>query len=185
MALVESLDIPLGSKMPAFHLADAQGKYFASPDCFGPKGLLVLFTCNHCPYALAQWPRFIALADRAKNIGINTVAINPNIHPAYPQDAPGMMLKLCADLGIRFPYLVDAEQQTARAFKAQCTPDPYLFDREARLVYHGRLDDHWQDEQGVSRRELLEAIETLSAGGELNAVQKPAMGCSIKWVSSL
>lgn len=183
MTLVESGDIAFGSKMPHFSLPDAAGRLFDSNDCFGAKGLLVLFTCNHCPYARAQWPRFIRLAAQARTLGVNCVAINPNIHPDYPQDAPERMRVLADELGIDFPYLVDASQQVAQRFKAQCTPDPFLFDCEARLVYHGRLDDNWQDEDAVTRHELLEAVEALAAGGEIRLLPHPAMGCSIKWRS--
>ena len=181
MALVESSDIPLGSNMPPFSLPDPEGRVFNSWDCFGEQGLLVVFTCNHCPYAVAQWGRLIRLAQRARHLGVNTVAINPNIHPDYPQDAPEGMRELVGKLRIDFPYLVDGMQKVARAFGAQCTPDPYLFNRDAELVYHGRIDDNWQDEDAVTRHELWDAIEALAAGEALEAQQNPAMGCSIKW----
>ena len=181
MALVESIDIPLGSSMPPFSLPDSEGRVHQSWNCFGERGLLVVFTCNHCPYAVAQWPRLVRLAQKARRIGVNTAAINPNIHPDYPQDAPEGMRKLVVKLGIDFPYLVDGSQKTARAFGAQCTPDPYLFNREAELVYHGRIDDNWQNEDVVTRHELWEAVEALASDEPLEAVQNPAMGCSIKW----
>lgn len=181
MTLVESVDIPLGSSMSPFSLPDSAGTVFNSWDCFGPKGLMVLFTCNHCPYAIAQWPRFLSLAVRAKKIGINTVAINPNIHPDYPQDALEQMRILVKKMEVSFPYLVDGTQQVARQFKAQCTPDPYLFNRDAELAYHGRLDDQWQDETAVTSHDLLDAVEALGSGNNPEPQQHPAMGCSIKW----
>lgn len=181
MALMYSTDIPLGTKMPDFELKDPFGKTYKSDELFGEKGLLVVFTCNHCPYAIAVWPRLIKLADYAKTLGINTVAINPNIHPNYPDDAPEKMIEKIKEWGIKFPYLVDETQNTARAFKAQCTPDIYLFDKEKKLVYHGRIDDNWQDETKVTKHELKEAIENLAQGKPINPVQYPSMGCSIKW----
>jgi len=178
---VESVEIPVGTTMPAFELSDPFGKTFSSEDLLGPKGLLVIFTCNHCPYAKAVWPRTINLASLAKNLGINTVGINPNIHPDYPDDAPEVMREKIKEWGISFPYLVDESQEVARAYKAQCTPDIYLFDSNKKLVYHGRVDDNWQEESRVTREELKEAITKLAEGRPLNGEQYPSMGCSIKW----
>lgn len=181
MVLLESITIPLGTKMPSFNLKDPQGNSYNGGDLYGERGLLVLFTCNHCPYAIAVWPRVVRLANYAKNLKINTAAINPNIHPKYPDDAPEKMLLKIKDLGIDFPYLVDETQQTARAFKAQCTPDIYLFNKNHDLVYHGRIDDNWQDESRVTREELKEALNNLATGQPIARDQKPSMGCSIKW----
>lgn len=181
MALVHSVDLPIGSPLPAFELKDPEGRFFCSRELTGEKGLLVVFICNHCPYAIAQWPRLIRLAKEFAGQGLGTVAINANIHPDYPDDAPPRMTELIAELGISFPYLVDDSQQVARSFCAQCTPDPYLFDGQGRLFYHGRIDDNWQDEQSVSRQELREAMTMLVKGEEPPAEQRPSMGCSIKW----
>jgi len=180
MAL-ESIDIPLGSKMPTFELNDPDGKSYKSDNLFGDKGLLISFTCNHCPYAKAVWPRFISLAEEAKNLGINTVGINPNINPDYPEDAPEKMKLKIQEWGIPFPYIIDETQNVAKEFKAQCTPDIYLFDANKILVYHGRIDDNWQDESQVTKQELKEAIEQLASGTPITSEQKPCIGCSIKW----
>ncbi len=184
MALLESVKIPLGSEMPEFELKDPAGKVYRSHELFGERGLLVAFTCNHCPYAQAVWPRFIRLAQYAKGAKINTVAINPNINPDYPDDSPEKMTEAAQQLGIDFPYLVDADQKTARAFKAQCTPDIYLFGPDRKLVYHGRIDDNWKDESQVTREELKEAINQHASGLPVDAHQMPSMGCSIKWVTA-
>lgn len=181
MALLESIDIPLGTAMPAFALPDPNGKLYPSGELMGKKGLLVVFTCNHCPYAVPQWPRLVRLAQEAAGLGVNTVAINPNIHPDYPEDAPDQMKEKIAAWKIPFPYLVDATQATARAYKAQCTPDIYLFNAAGKLVYHGRIDDNWRDETKVTRHELKEAVHALAAGKPLPAKQNQSMGCSIKW----
>jgi peroxiredoxin len=183
MALLESLDIPLGTAMPAFQLSDPFGKTHTSAKLSGPKGLLVAFTCNHCPYAIAIWPRLIALAQQAATLGVNTVGINPNIHPDYPADGPEEMKKKIAEWRIGFPYLIDATQDVARAFKAQCTPDLYLFTAEGKLVYHGELDDNWKDESKVTKHELAEAIANLAHGKAVASEQKHSIGCSIKWKS--
>ncbi|MBI4357858.1 MAG: thioredoxin family protein [Candidatus Omnitrophica bacterium] len=181
MALVESITIPLGLKMPAFELKDPSGKIYQSDTVYGSKGLLVAFTCNHCPYAQAVWPRLIQLAQEAQKLGVNTVGINPNIHPGYPDDAPDRMKEKIKEWRISFPYLVDETQEVAREFRAQCTPDLYLFDSSHQLVYHGRVDDNWKEPSQVKKRELKEAIQNLASGKPISERQLPSMGCSIKW----
>ena len=181
MALVESLKIQLGTLMPKFELKDPFGRVYESDKLFGKKGLLVAFTCNHCPYAQAVWPRLIRLSEYAKGLGINTIGINPNIHPDYPEDASDKMKEKIKEWEIGFPYLADDTQKIADTFKAQCTPDLYLYDAVHQLVYHGRLDDNWKDETKVKRQELKEAIENLAFGKPVSSHQYPSMGCSIKW----
>lgn len=181
MALLESIKIPLGTKLPAFELKDAFGKSYKSDELVADRGLLVVFTCNHCPYAIAVWPRVVRLAQYAKGMRVNTIAINPNINPEFPDDAPDKMVLKVKELGIEFPYLVDETQQVADSFKAQCTPDIYLFNKNKELVYHGRIDDNWKDEDAVTREELKEAMNNMAAGRAIDPKQKPSMGCSIKW----
>jgi thiol-disulfide isomerase/thioredoxin len=181
MALLESVKIPLGTRMTAFELKDAFGKSYKADESFGERGLLVVFTCNHCPYALAVWPRVIRLAQYGRGMRVNCVAINPNINPEFPDDAPDKMILKIKELGIDFPYLVDETQQVADAFRAQCTPDIYLFDKNKALVYHGRIDDNWKDENAVTREELKEAMNNMAAGRPVASKQFPSMGCSIKW----
>ncbi len=181
---VESIDIALGTRMPAFQLKDPLGKVYQSDKLYGPKGFLVVFTCNHCPYALAVWPRVIRLAEYAKGLGINTVAVNPNINPDYPEDAPERMKEKIEEWGIPFPYLIDETQNVAREFDAQCTPDIYLFDTNQKLVYHGRIDDSWQDEKKVTSEELKAAITNLASDKPIAAQQFHSLGCSIKWRKS-
>jgi len=181
MAHLESVDIPLGTKMPKFILKDPDGVIHTSDYESGKKGLLVIFTCNHCPYAKAVWPRIIRLGRYAMEREINVLAINPNINSKYPEDAPDEMQKKNKEWGIPFPYLIDNTQKTARDFDAQCTPDIFLFDTEQRLVYHGRVDDNWQEESKVTKEELKEAIAALAEGKPITEKQFPSIGCSIKW----
>ena len=181
MALLESVRVPLGTPLPDFELCDPRGPRYQSRDLLGERGLLIFFTCNHCPYAQAVWPRVIRLAHYGQGMRVNTIAINPNIHPDFPDDAPDKMLAKIQELGIDFPYLVDESQDVAKAFKAQCTPDIYLFDSDARLAYHGRIDDNWKDEDQVTREELKEAMNNMAAGLPIDPKQFPSMGCSIKW----
>ena len=181
MALLESLSIPLGTKFSDFTIKDPQVKSYKGSEQFGKKGLLIIFTCNHCPYALAIWPRVIRLSEYAKGLDINTIAINPNINPNYPDDAPDKMIKKIKEWKIPFPYLVDETQEVAKTYKAQCTPDIYLFNNKKELVYHGRIDDNWQDESKVKKEELKIAITAFASGNPINSLQRPSMGCSIKW----
>lgn len=179
---VSSKSIELGSTMPEFTLPDPEGKLWRGKELFGPKGLLVAFTCNHCPYALAIWPRLIALAKFASPLGVNVVGINPNAaNPDYPEDGVEPMKVKIREWGIPFPYLVDKTQETARAFDAQCTPDLYLYGADTNLAYHGRLDDNWQEPSRVTKQELKAAIEALVAGKPVSREQFSSLGCSIKW----
>jgi len=183
VAIMESVTLELGQVMPDFELSDPEGKRYTRKSITGKKGLLVAFTCNHCPYAVAIWPRLIRLAAWAAEEGVATVAINPNIHPGYPDDAPDRMLEKIHQWGIVFPYLVDETQSVARAYHAQCTPDLYLLDADHCLVYHGRLDDNWKSAADVSRKELQMAIHGLIDGADPLTTQVATMGCSIKWQS--
>ena len=178
---VESTNIPLGNKMPKFILRDPDGVIQVSDYIIGKNGVLIIFTCNHCPYAKAIWPRVIKLSQMAIENGINTIEINPNINPNYPEDAPEVMKLRIKEWGIPFPYLIDETQKVARAFDAQCTPDIYLFNADQELVYHGRVDDNWQDESKVTKQELKDAITNLVAGKPVDEKQIPSIGCSIKW----
>lgn len=183
MVLLESMNIPLGTSMPKFELKDPYGRTIDSKNLYtgNKKGLLVAFTCNHCPYAKAVWPRLIKIGDDAIRRDINAVAINPNIHPDFPEDSPEKMKEAIAHWGIPFPYLVDESQEIAKAFQAQCTPDIFLFNADKKLVYHGRIDDNWKDESAVTQHELKLAVEALINDTDVSANQNPSLGCSIKW----
>jgi peroxiredoxin len=181
MALLESIEIPLGTRLPTFTLKDCFEKTSHSSDLVGERGLLVFVTCNHCPYAIAVWERVVTLATFAKTLGIHSCAINPNIHPSYPEDSPENMQKEVEKWGIDFPYLVDETQEVAKALKAQCTPDIYLFDKNQTLYYHGRIDDNWQESTKVTKEELKLALIALSESKQAPTMQLPSMGCSIKW----
>lgn len=181
MVLLESVKVELGSEMPAFNLKDCFSEEHVGKEMIGDKGLLVVFSCNHCPYAQAVWERVVKIAKQFRSLGVETVAINPNINPDYPEDNVDGMKKLVNMLGIDFPYLVDETQEVAKAFDAQCTPDIYLYDSQGRLVYHGRIDDNWRDEHDVKNHELQTAMNAMVNGLKVSKDQKPAMGCSIKW----
>lgn len=122
-------------------------------------------------------------AETLKAMGINTVAINPNIHPDFPEDGLPAMQEKLKEWNITFPYLADDTQEVAKAFAAQCTPDIYMFDKNGTLYYHGRIDDYWKDEAKVTSEELLPAAEALVEGKDAPQPQHPTIGCSIKWLS--
>ncbi len=180
--LMESIPLSLGTTMPHFELASPAGDRHTLAQLTGPKGLFISFTCNHCPYAIAIWPRVIELSKTLQTWGIETVAINPNINPNYPADRPEAMSDKIEEWGIPFPYLVDHDQSVARAYQAQCTPDLYLLNAEHELVYHGQLDDNWREPNRVTRQDLRLAAEQMAHGQTVNSTQQPSMGCSIKWV---
>jgi thiol-disulfide isomerase/thioredoxin len=178
---VESKDIELGSPCPSFRLPAAAGGMvdrddFASAPVFG-----VFFSCNHCPYAKAVEERLIALEKDYRDRGFRFVVISVNDAVTYPEDSFDNMKKRAAERGYGFPYLYNADQSIARALGAVCTPDLYVFDKDRKLAYHGRLDDSPMDPAKVKRRELRDAVDALLAGKKPVATQNPSVGCSIKW----
>jgi peroxiredoxin len=181
MALLESANISPNTIMPSFYLSDPWQKKYSLDDVMGEKGLIIYFTCNHCPYAIGIWDRSIKLATKFKPQGVNTIAINPNIHPHYPEDSVDAMKTKIKTDAITFPYLVDETQNIAKAYKAQCTPDIYVLRADKTLFYHGRLDDNWQNEAAVSSHDLNNAVTNLVENKEVTNTQFPSMGCSIKW----
>jgi peroxiredoxin len=181
MALLESTSIQIGTQMPDFSLPDPENVTWTIDSLMGEKGLLIAFTCNHCPYAIAIWDRLIGVANEGERLGISSVAINPNIHPDYPEDAPDKMIQKISEWKIPFPYLIDDSQSVAIDYHAQCTPDIYLLDASKKLVYHGRLDDNWQNPNQVTTQDLKNAITCLANGDPISERQLPTLGCSIKW----
>jgi thiol-disulfide isomerase/thioredoxin len=140
-----------------------------------------MFICNHCPYVKAVEDRLIRLAREFEPRGVQFVAVCANDAENYPDDAFDKLAARWRERGYGFPYLHDEGQDVARAFGAVCTPDLFVFDRERRLAYRGRIDDSWKDESRVTRRELADALEALVAGRAPAREQRPSMGCSIKW----
>ena len=143
--------------------------------------LVVMFICNHCPYVQAVEDRLIRLAREFEPRGVRFVGVCANDAQTYPDDAFDKLAARWRELGYGFPYLHDETQDAARAFGAVCTPDIFVYDRDRRLAYRGRIDDSWKDESKVKRRELAEALEALVAGERPSPEQRPSMGCSIKW----
>lgn len=181
MALLESLKLPLGTPASDFNLQGIDDQNHHLHQYKNAKVLVIVFTCNHCPYAQAVWPRLIALQQKYGQQQVQFIAINANENPDYPDDSFEKMKEFAPKWGVNFPYLHDASQQVARAYQAQCTPDIYVFDAERKLAYHGRVDDNWQEPAKVTKHELDDAISALLQGQKPSDVQHHAMGCSIKY----
>jgi peroxiredoxin len=171
----------LGSPCPDFALPDVFGQLRRRDEVLTGPARLVVFFCNHCPYAKAVEDRLIALQRELGPRGLSTVLICANDPTDYPEDAPDALRARAEEKAYPFPSLIDETQQVARAFDAACTPDPYLFDGAGRLVYRGRIDDNWKRPAAVTRHELREAIEAVLAGRPVPSTQHPSLGCSIKW----
>jgi peroxiredoxin len=181
MALTENRDIPLGTLCPDFRLRAVDGQTHARDDFRERPVLVVMFICNHCPYVQAVEDRIVALQREYAPRGVQLVGICSNDPTDYPDDHPTRLLTRWREKGYGFPYLVDDTQDVARAFGAVCTPDIYVFDRERRLAYHGRIDDNWKEPGKVTRRELAAALDALLAGRPPAPEQLHSIGCSIKW----
>lgn len=180
---VSSPPTDLGTPCPDFLLPGLDGRTYQRSDFANPACLLVVFTCNHCPYARALEGRIIALQNAYSQSQLQLVAICSNDAAAYADDRFDALRANWLAKKMPFPYLHDEDQHVARAFGAVCTPDFFLFDRDRALRYRGRLDDSWKEPQSVTRQELKEAVDALLAGKKPDAKQNPAMGCAIKWKS--
>lgn len=183
MSLTPSNMLPLGTKAPNFLLpASNFNTNFNFDDCKGKKGTLVIFMCNHCPYVLHVIEEIVMIANDYRVQGIGIVAISSNDIVKYPEDSPEKMADFALKNKIDFPYLYDEYQEVAKAYDAACTPDLYLFDSQDKLIYRGQIDDS-RPGNGipVSGSDLRNAIDSIIYNRHLNEVQKPSMGCNIKW----
>jgi peroxiredoxin len=170
-----------GWKVRDFALKGVDGKTYSLADVRGPKGLLVVFICNHCPYVKASIGRIVAEARALREIGIGTIAIMPNDTATYRDDSFDNMKAFAAKHGFTFPYVVDETQEVARAYGAQCTPDFFGFNAQDELQYRGRLDASRTTLVPNASRDLFEAMKQVAETGHGPADQTPSMGCSIKW----
>lgn len=183
MALTPSTMLELGTKAPAFSLPDVvTGKTIKSTDVAGPKGLVVMFLCNHCPFVKHVVSELGRLGADALGKGVGVAAISSNDIETHPDDAPDKMKALATSERWKFPYLYDETQTAARAYHAACTPDFFLFDAAGTLVYRGQLDDSRPANKiPVTGADLRAAIDAVAAGRPVSVDQKPSIGCNIKW----
>ena len=174
----------IGDVATDFNLKNIDGKMVKMADDKTAKGFVVIFTCNHCPYAVAYEDRIVALDKKYRPLGYPVIAINPNDAVAYPADSFEAMQKRAKEKGFTFPYLVDETQQVAKAFGATKTPHVYLLQKNNnKLVvkYIGTIDDNYQDANEVKEPYLANAIEALLSGKTIESTETKAVGCSIKW----
>jgi peroxiredoxin len=171
----------IGWKAKDFALQCVDGKTYSLADVRGPKGTVVVFICNHCPYVKASINRIVAEAKALREIGVGTIAIMPNDTMAYPEDSFDNMKAFAARYDFGFPYLIDNTQEVARAYDAQCTPDFFGFNAQDELQYRGRLDGSRMTPVANARRDLFEAMKQVAETGHGPKEQLPSMGCSIKW----
>lgn len=183
MSLTPSNMLPLGTKAPAFSLPDAISEATLSLDITkGENGTVIMFICNHCPFVVHVNPEISRIAKDYKEKGIGFIAISSNDVVNYPLDAPHLMKKTAEEADYSFPYLYDESQEVAKAYDAACTPDFYVFDGDLKLVYRGQLDDS-RPGNGIplSGSDLRNTMDALLQGNEISNVQKPSIGCNIKW----
>lgn len=182
MARTPSTMVPLGTPAPDFTLVNVDGREVSRDDFADAPALLVVFMCNHCPFVIHVADELARLAHDYQPRGVAMVGINANDVAKHPADSPERMVAEAEQRGYSFPYLYDETQATAQAYRAACTPDFFLFDRERRLAYRGQLDDS-RPESGVpvTGGDLRRALDAVLAGQSVPEPHKPSLGCNIKW----
>ena len=182
MALTPSTMLPLGTAAPDFKLPDTDGKLYALKDFAQADALVVMFICNHCPFVKHVRAELARLGHDMKARNVAVVAVSSNDITSHPADSPAKMAEEKIAAGYDFPYLYDADQSVAAAYHAACTPDFFVFDKARTLVYRGQLDDSRPGNNlPVTGADLRAAVERTLAGRPPVGVQKPSIGCNIKW----
>lgn len=175
--------MPLGTPAPDFCLPDTvSGKEVCLPEVRGEVATVVMFICNHCPFVKHIQDELVRLGQEYPARGVSLVAISSNDADQYPEDSPQNMKALAVSLGYAFPYLYDETQQVARRYDAACTPDIFVFDEALECAYRGQLDGS-RPGNGipVTGEDLRSALDALLIGQIVDPVQKPSVGCNIKW----
>lgn len=182
MVLTPSTMLPLGTVAPDFCLPDTKGNLISLGDFKNAPALLVMFICNHCPYVRHINHELARLTKEYRAREVAVVGINSNDIKNYPDDSPEKMAETAKTIGYTFPYLFDESQEVAKAYRAACTPDFYLFDKSRKLVYRGQMDDS-RPQSGipVTGVDLRAALDAVLEGHSVPEDQKPSMGCNIKW----
>jgi peroxiredoxin len=181
-----SLQTPIcdfGWKAPDFRLLGADGEIWTLEKARGPRGTLVMFICNHCPYVKAIRPRLVNDLRELKMLGVNAVAIMSNDPADYKEDSYLYMQAVAREFDFPFPYLVDVTQDVAKAYGAVCTPDFFGFNADLELQYRGRFDESRKETALESTRDLFHAMKRVAETGGGPLEQIPSIGCSIKWIS--
>ncbi len=182
MVLTQSTMLSLGTPAPDFALPDTSGRTVRLAEFAGAKALVVMFLSNHCPFVKHIQSGLVALAREYQARGVAFVAVASNDQGTHPQDGPTEMIREAQTAGYTFPYVFDAEQQVAKAYRAACTPDFFVFDGAQKLAYRGQLDSARPgNPHPVDGADLRAALDNLLAGRAPAATQRPSMGCNIKW----
>ena len=182
MAAVNSTMLPLGTKALDFQLPDTNGELVSLADFQSARALVVMFICNHCPYVKHLRKELAELASEYQVRGVEFVAINANDAANYPDDSPAKMAEEVKHIGYTFPYLYDETQAVAMAYRAACTPEFYVFDKDQLLVYRGQFDDSRRNSAiPVTGNDLRAALDAVLAGKPVSPNQTPSIGCNIKW----
>ena len=184
MANTPSNMLALGTKAPFFELPNpAKNNELQSlEDLKGSKGTLVIFMCNHCPFVIHVIEKLVELYEDYKGQGLECLAIQSNDGINYPADSPELMVDFAEEKGFTFPYLYDESQAVAKAYDAACTPDFYFFDDKLDLIYRGQMDDSRPgNNKEITGEDLVIAFENLLAGQPQEELQRPSLGCNIKW----
>ena len=182
MARTPSTMLPLGTPAPSFSLMNIDGRMVTLTDLADQPALLVIFMCNHCPFVKHLADAIAEFAIEYMPKGLAVVGINSNDVANYPADSPEQMVHEAMARGYAFPYLYDETQEVAKAYRAACTPDFFLFDKERTLAYRGQFDDSRPDSGiPVTGKDLRAAVDAVLAGKRPSADQKPSIGCNLKW----
>ena len=185
MVKTASTMLPLGTRAPDFSLPNVDGSTVSLGSFADSKGLLVIFMCNHCPFVIHLREAIAKFADEYQAQGLAVVGISSNDVGTHPDDSPEKMKEEAASAGYNFPYLYDESQEVAKAYKAACTPDFFLFDADKALVYRGQFDSSRPgNDQPVTGADLRAAADAVLSGAEVSAEQTPSLGCNIKWVDA-
>ena len=183
MARTPTTQIPLGFKAPEFKLPNVvDNQLYSLKDLAKKNGLVVMFICNHCPFVVHVLDEIILIAKQYKKKDIGFVAISSNDIVNYPDDSPQKMKKLAIDKQFSFPYLYDESQNVAKSYDAACTPDFSVFNDKLECVYRGQLDDSRPgNEEPINGKDLRLVIDYVLDNKKIDFVQKPSIGCNIKW----
>jgi len=181
MVLLESkILLKTGDTAPDFSLMGIDDKMHSLESYVGSKGLLIIFMCNHCPYVKAKVDAIKQIHEKF-NESVALVGINSNDSTEYPDDSFENMKKIANEKGIKFDYLVDEKQDIAKKYGAICTPDPFLFDENRKLIFHGRIDNAMNPDAIATEKTMISNIQKFLNGDKIEKDFEPSIGCSIKW----
>jgi len=173
--------LKIGSPAPDFKLSGVDGKEYSLDTFKDKRALIIIFSCNHCPYVQAYEDRIKKIQEDYSEKGVAVAAINSNEDVNYPDDSFENMKKRVAEKNFNFPYLRDETQSVARAYDATHTPEIFLFDKERKLAFHGKIDDNWQEPEKVQNHYLRDALDEMLTGKEISVPETFTIGCTIKW----